>query len=155
MFDVEVYRLVREKYAFPLSGLGASIKGARWNSVGTEIIYTAANRSLAMAEVAVHLTLATLPQDFLMLSLFIPDDLSIKIIDAASLPDNWNYFPYPSSTQQIGDAFVRENKYCVMKVPSVVTFGDFNILINPKHLEFGRISIVNVEKFPFDKRIFR
>jgi len=53
---VEVYRLSRGKYARPLSGKGASIYGARWNSPGIELIYTAANRSLAMAEVFVHFT---------------------------------------------------------------------------------------------------
>ena len=44
--------LAREKFAGSLSGKGAAISGARWNSVGIEMIYTAANRSLAMAEVA-------------------------------------------------------------------------------------------------------
>ena len=56
---MEVYRLTRQKFASRLSGKGAAIKGARWNSPGVEIVYTAVNRSLAMAEVAVHFTLAT------------------------------------------------------------------------------------------------
>jgi RES domain-containing protein len=46
---MELFRLCREKYIKPLSGKGAAIKGARWNSVGVELIYTASNRSLAMA----------------------------------------------------------------------------------------------------------
>ena len=152
---MEVYRLVREKYATPLSGVGASLKGARWNSPGTELIYTAINRSLAMAEVAVHLTLATLPEDYLMVTIHVPEDISVEKISADDLPVDWKEFPHPSSSQRIGDQFVQKKEACILIVPSAVTQGDFNILINPKHPEFGKISIIKMEKFPFDHRIFK
>ncbi len=152
---MEVYRLAREQYATPLSGLGAALKGARWNSVGIELIYTANNRSLAMAEVAVHFTLATLPDDYVMISIYIPDDIEVKHIQERELPINWKEFPHPFSTQKIGNDFVTENKYCVAFIPSVVTQGDFNVLINPNHKDFSRIRIQNIQKFPFDKRIFK
>src|SRR4030042_5668737 len=100
---MEVYRLSGKKWASDLSGKGAALKGARWNSPGTEILYTASNRSLAMAEVAVHLTLATLPDDFMMITIFIPDDVSIKIVQKKYLPPDWNSFPHLSSTQTFGD----------------------------------------------------
>ena len=48
-----------------------------------------------------------------------------------------------------------ENKYSLLKIPSVVTKRDFNYLINPNHREFSRLKIVEIEKSPFDKRIFR
>ena len=75
---MQVYRLSREKFARPLSGKGAALKGARWNPIGVELIYTAQNRSLAMAEVAVHFTLATLPDDYSMTSIYIPDEIKFK-----------------------------------------------------------------------------
>jgi RES domain-containing protein len=152
---VEAYRLSREKFAGVLSGKGAALKGARWNSPGVEIIYTAANRSLAMAEVAVHFTLATLPSDYVMMTLFIPDDISLHKLTTANLPIDWNVFPHPSSTQTIGDRFIADNKYCVLQTPSSVTQGDFNLLINPHHAEFRKIKIVHTEPFPFDRRIFK
>jgi RES domain-containing protein len=152
---MEVYRLTRKKFAEPLSGKGAAIKGARWNPVGVELIYTAINRSLAMAEVAVHFTLATVPDDYVMLSLFIPDDISIQKKDPSDLPANWNAFPHPSSTQLIGDNFVAESKYYILQVPSAVTQGDYNLLINPRHPDFKRIKITEIVRFPFDKRIFK
>ncbi|HCN36596.1 MAG TPA: RES superfamily protein, partial [Bacteroidetes bacterium] len=58
---MEVFRLVRQKYSYELSGAGSAMNGARWNSKGVEMIYTSINRSLAMAEVLVHFTAATLP----------------------------------------------------------------------------------------------
>ena len=56
---MEVYRLAQARNAMDLTGKGAAAKGARWNSPGVELLYTAQNRSLAMAEIAVHFTLAT------------------------------------------------------------------------------------------------
>lgn len=152
---MEAFRLSRGKYAEPLSGKGAAMKGARWNSVGVELIYTASNRSLAMAEVAVHLTLATLPKDYVMLTIYLPDDVSLQKLTAADLPDDWNAFPHPNSTQSVGDKFISDNKYCVLQIPSAVTQGDFNLLVNPYHSEFSKIKIVEIEKFPFDERIFK
>jgi len=152
---MEAFRLSREKYAAPLSGKGAAIKGARWNSVGVELIYTASNRSLAMAEVAVHLTLATVPKDYVMLTIYLPDDVSLQKLTVADLPDCWNAFPHPNSTQAVGDRFISDNKCCVLQIPSAVTQGDFNLLVNPYHSEFSKIKIVEIEKFPFDERIFK
>lgn len=152
---MEAFRLSREKYASPLSGKGAAIKGARWNSVGVEMIYTASNRSLAMAEVAVHLTLATIPGDYVMLTIYLPDDISTQKLTLKDLPTDWNAFPHPITTQIIGDKFIAENNYCVLQIPSVVTQGDYNLLINPHHSEFPKIKIIVIENFPFDKRIFK
>ena len=50
---MKVYRLVRECFMNDFSGRGASLFGGRWDSSGIEIIYTASNRSLAMAELVV------------------------------------------------------------------------------------------------------
>ena len=152
---MEVFRLSREKFATPLSGKGAAIKGARWNPVGVELIYTASNRSLAMAEVAVHFTLATLPADYVMMTIHLPDDISMERLNRSRLPAGWNAFPPPVSTQSIGEKFVMAGASCILQVPSAVTRGDYNYLINPRHAEFKRIKVVEVEKFPFDERLFK
>jgi RES domain-containing protein len=152
---MEVYRLSRARFAESLSGKGAALKGARWNSIGVELVYTASNRSLAMAEVAVHLTLATLPDDYRMITIFLPDNISLQKLKDTDLPKDWNVFPHPSTTQIIGDQFVAENKFCVLQTPSAVTEGDYNLLINPRHKDFQKVKIVDVVKFPFDRRIFK
>ena len=152
---MEVFRLSREKFSSDLSGIGAAMKGARWNSIGIEMIYTASNRSLAMAEVAVHLSFATLPDDYMMMMIHIPDDISSTKLNTSDLPVNWNKFPHPSITQSIGDKFISEKLYCVLQIPSAVTEGDFNLLINPHHPEFKRIKIIESKKFIFDQRLFK
>jgi RES domain-containing protein len=152
---MEVFRLARKKYPIELSGKGASISGARWNSKGTEIIYCAQNRALAMAEVLVHLSLATLPGDFVMLTIEIPVEVSLEVLDPKILNINWNVFPCTFETSLLGDDFIKRSEACVLKVPSAVVKGDFNYLINPYHVDFYKIIITEQNDFPFDKRIFK
>ena len=138
-----------------MSGVGSSIKGGRWNSIGTELIYTAENRSLAMAEIAVHFSIATMPNDYVMLTIDCPDKLIVKTIAVDELPEDWNSFPATRRTQSIGDDFVFENKFPICKIPSVVTQGDFNYLINPRHQDFHLIEIAETVDFGFDNRLFK
>lgn len=151
---MEVFRLVKSEFVGKLTGKGAAIKGGRWNSIGIEMIYTAGNRSLAMAEVAVHFSLGTLPSNFKMMTIEIPSTVSVMSLSEKKLPEGWNSFPSPVNTRQFGDRFILENGVAVLKVPSVVTPGDFNYLINPFHKDMSKIRIVSVEDFLFDKRLF-
>ncbi|HMU32751.1 MAG TPA: RES family NAD+ phosphorylase [Pyrinomonadaceae bacterium] len=153
---MQVFRLIREQYVSdPLSGRGAANFGARWNSIGVELVYTAANRSLAMAEVAVHLPIVMLPDDYLMVVVELPVDISIKTLEVGELPQRWSDFPYLAASQRIGDKFAADAEYCILQVPSVVTSGDFNYLINPHHPDFTSIRILSFEAFKFDKRLVK
>lgn len=152
---MRVFRLIRKKHGIELSGKGAALSGNRWNSKGTELIYCADSRALAMSEVAVHLSLSILPKDYVMVEIDIPSYVSISTLSKEDLPANRSSFPHLLDTQQIGDAFVTERKDCVLKVPSAVVPGDFNFLINPYHPDFSTIRIVGQEDFPFDSRLFK
>ena len=131
------------------------MSGNRWNSKGTEIVYCAESRALAMAQVAVHLSLAMLPDDFVMVEIEIPASVSVTSLLLNELPDTWNSFPHQLQTQKISDDFILRKKACVLKVPSAVVPGDFNFLINWSHPHFSTIKIVAQDDFPFDKRIFK
>jgi len=152
---MRVFRLSKRKYSKELNGKGAAKSGNRWNSKGTEIIYTAESRALAMAEVAVHLTLATLPSDYVMIEIEIPDNIIIKEIILKELDEDWNNHPPNINTQKIGDEFIDSIKECLLKIPSAVVQGDSNYLINPYHTDFKKIKIIEITDFPFDKRIFK
>lgn len=152
---MRVFRLSRKKYGPELSGKGAALSGNRWNSKGVEIIYTSESRALAMAEVMVHLTLATLPSDFIMLEIDVLDSFPIKKINIKQFPENWNSFPHQQKTQNFGDTFIRENKDLILQMPSAVVQGDFNYLLNPFHKNFKQIKVVSSHDFPVDTRIFK
>ena len=150
-----VFRLARLKYSKELSGKGAAKYGNRWNSKGVEMVYTAESRALAMAEVAVHLSLINLPKDFVMLEIEIPEKVKTIALDLGNLGEEWNKHPPVSFSQKLGDQFIESEKHCILKVPSAVVPGDFNYLINAFHPDFKKIIIKKVSKFPFDNRIFQ
>ena len=151
---MKVFRLTKAKYAGALSGVGAAKFGNRWNSKGVEMIYTAGCRALAVTEILVHLPTGLIPQDMMMLQIDVPDDLNIQVLDTKILPPDWNVFPPRVVTQQLGDAFVFENRFAVLKVPSAVVQGDFIYLLNPNHPDFKLIKIISQEPFGFDVRLF-
>lgn len=146
------FRLSKKKYAHKLSGIGAARFGGRWNSPGTEIIYTAENRSLALAEIVVHLKADMISDDFMMLTILIPDTLPVDTYTVSF--KKWNLFPALEHTRVVGDEFITISKTAVLRVPSVVTRGDFNLLINPRHPDFKNIKIVEREPFKLDRRFF-
>ncbi len=151
---MKVFRLSRKKYAKTLSGKGAALFGNRWNSKGVEMIYTAESRALAMAEVAVHLSIAKLPEDFMMLEIEIPK--AVSVCELKKQPKKgWNDNPPTFISQELGDTFIRDGDCCLIKVPSAVVQGDFSYLINPYHLDFKKIKIVSAVAFPFDTRMFK
>lgn len=151
---MRVYRLSRSKYKDKLSGFGASVTGQRWNSKGTEVVYTAQTRALANSEVAVHIALGLLPKDYFMVEIEIPDWIEIYEPPFESLPDSRNAIPHRPQSQLTGDRFISKGKYAVIKLPSVVVKGEYNYLLNPKHKDFKHIKIIATEPFPFNPRYF-
>lgn len=152
---MRVYRLSKAIFARDLSGKGAERAGGRWNSKGTPMIYTSESRALCTAEIAVHTPLGNLPVGYVLIILNIPDDLKIKVLSAKSLPARWKAFPHLNLTQDIGDKFIRDKQYAVLKVPSAVVQGEYNYLLNPFHPDFHRIVIEKTEAFDFDERLFK
>jgi len=149
-----VFRLSKSKFANDLSGKGAEKSGGRWNSKGTALVYTSESRALCTTEIAVHTPLGNLPLDYMIITIEIPEDVSVHEVVTSEIPANWKSFPHSHSTQEIGDNFVNYRKFAVLKVPSVVVQGDFNFLINPAHVESSKIKILSTESFDFDERLF-
>jgi RES domain-containing protein len=92
---VEVYRLTRRKFAGknPFDGEGSFLFGGRWSSIGTRLCYAATHRSLAILEYRVHVELALMPDDLVIATLEIPDEVAITPTPA--LPENWKEYPAP------------------------------------------------------------
>lgn len=150
-----VYRLSKQAYIHDLSGRGAELNGGRWNSKGTAVVYTSSSRALAVLEVAVHTPLGFMPSDYFMATIELPDNAEIFRPGTAQLPEKWNSNPLIKATQQIGDGFVKANKYLALQVPSATVTGDFNYLLNPLHPDFKAVKIINTEFFEFDSRLFK
>lgn len=149
-----VFRLSKSAYANDLSGRGAEKAGGRWNSKGTAIVYTSESRALCTTEIAVHTPLGILPLDYVIIAIEIPNTVPVTELKTSALPADWKSLPHSHSTQEIGDAFVTEEKTAVLKVPSAVVQGEYNYLINPSHKDFKKIKVKLIEPFDFDERLF-
>ena len=140
-----VYRLARAAHA-ALDGEGARLYGARWNSPGRPMVYTAASPSLAVLEVLVHLDLTPelLPDDYRMLTIEAPDEAPLERLEALG-PD--------TDAAALGDAFLARGERLMLQVPSVVVPQEANTLFNPRHPQMARVRIIGDQPFGFDPRL--
>ncbi|NQV02891.1 MAG: RES family NAD+ phosphorylase [Bacteroidia bacterium] len=150
---MNVFRLCKSVYSNDLSGKGAALFGGRWNSKGVPVIYTSESRSLCFLEAAVHFPLGNSPVDFTLVTISVPDAVSILVVEKTYLQEGWNAAPFHLATREIGDNLLKEMEYPVIKVPSALVPGDYNFLINPLHPEANKITIHSTEPFPIDQRL--
>jgi RES domain-containing protein len=150
---MNLYRFTSEKFKDDLSGQGARLYGGRWNSKGLAAVYTSESVSLSLLEVLAHsVQYEDLNEKFLM-TLTVPEDISTYKIPVAKLTNGWqNNTAY---TRYIGDAFLRDNKFLLLQVPSAVVKTEFNFIINPLHKDFKKIKLGSSQLFEFDSRLFK
>ncbi len=151
---IRAFRLCKTKFLpSAFSGEGARLNGGRWNSPGMAVVYTSSSLSLATLEVLVHLEdPEAFARLFSWVPLEIPGDL-MEQLDPATLPNRWHEDETNSSSQSVGDAWLRSMRTTVLEVPSVVTPGEWNYLLNPAHPRFPEIRIGEGRKFQPDPRL--
>jgi RES domain-containing protein len=151
-----VFRVLRAAYArTPFDGEGAYRYGGRWSSPGTRLVYTSEHQSLAMLEYFVHLDPEDAPDDLVLATADISDNLPRERLHARSLPAPWRDTPAPPELAQIGDEFVKRAETCLLLVPSALAVNENNWLINPRHPEFKKIGLHAPEPLRYDSRMFR
>ena len=151
-----VYRILRAPYArSPYDGEGAYRYGGRWSSPGVRLVYTSEHQSLAMLEYFVHLDASDPPEDLVLATADVPEDLTRKRVEVGKLPANWKKSPAPAALAKMGDDFVKQAEECLLLVPSALAPAECNWLINPQHPDFKKIVIREIEPLNYDPRMFR
>jgi RES domain-containing protein len=127
-----------------LDASGSFFQPGRWHSAGTRVVYAAEHVSLAVLETLIHAGGKKMPPRAIT-RIHFPDDLSIE-----SAP--WMEMP---ASQAFGDAWVKEARTAVLRVPSIaVNRMESNFIFNPVHAEFRRIRPEALGRFAFDPRFF-
>lgn len=139
----------------PLDSSG-SIGGAGWrfNDVHTEILYTAEVEALAILEVAVRPGWETVRQ-VLIGTIELPDGLVVEPRDLGiMLPSNWNARPVAPDSRSLAREFLsaialmaESSKPFGLRVPSVLSNSDYNVLIDPSRK--GLCSASLIHRLPF------
>ena len=150
------WRLVKKKHAAEaLSGEGARLGGGRWNYVGISVVYASETLSLAVLERFVHFTRRdmTIGKSLLSIPIEIPDSVTqIKVL-LKDLKTGWDSSPPPDFTRDLGTRWVREGKSAILRVPSAVIQNEYNLVINPKHPDFSKITTGDARTFSLDDRV--
>jgi RES domain-containing protein len=69
------------------------------------------------------------------------------------LPDTWQSYPYPTSTQVLGDAWVTAGETLALAVPSVLAPPEVNVMLNCAHPDFNELDIAGPAVFPISPRL--
>jgi RES domain-containing protein len=71
------------------------------------------------------------------------------------VPKGWNVLPILPHVQAVGDAWARSRRSLALRVPSAIVAGGFNILINPDHPDFRRLTVDSIAPNEFDPMLVR
>jgi RES domain-containing protein len=149
-----LWRLDRKEHAPTwFSGIGAELGGGRWNSKGIKAVYSSADPSTAILEVAVHKgfrALDTVPH--VLTAARILDLSRVHRISPDDVPNpNWLVPGTPSlGQQQFGDELLAQHPFIL--IPSAVSRHSWNIVMNPDLAE-GLYEVVRQEGFALDTRL--
>lgn len=147
-----VYRISNSAYSNDISGTGSKNLGARWNSRGIPVLYTAQHISLSVLEMLVNTNFKdyAIPLDLMYIKF--PDQQPLTVIELNHLKKNWK--DDVDYTRFIGDEFFKQKELLILKVPSAVIQEEYNYLANPLHADFKKIRIIKTKSFWPDERLF-
>jgi len=152
---ITAYRIAKKKYAAdPLGGNGGLRSGGRWHYEGVRIVYCAENLSLAELEFFIHFGRHQRKISLVSFEVSIPVHL-IETLPAGKLPADWRTVPPPDSTAKLGMEWLIRAKSAVLRVPSALTPGEHNYLINPTHKDAAKISTGTPRVHAFDSRMWK
>ena len=148
---MRVFRICKPEHAAnAYHGVGSQMYPGRWHSRGVRVVYTLSSLSLAQLEYRVHRRGLKAPPPVVLVTAEVPDNLIHDL--PAELPDGWA--DDPECTRSVGDVWAAARTSVGLSVPSVLSPGEFNLLLNPRHPEFAQVSVGAAEPFAFDTRLF-
>lgn len=152
---MRLWRICRRRYAADAAtGEGARLYGGRWNSRGIRVVYGSTSLALAAVETFVNLEPNLQPKDLVSIEGEIPEELEIGRLDPTIMLPDWHK-TRDESLRRFGDEWIRAGRTMALLVPSAVILGEWNVLLNPTHVDFQRVKFGEAVPFDFDARMFR
>lgn len=151
---MRLWRIAQQKYALDKLCHGAAQHGGRWNPVGVPALYGGSAIAVCALEKFVHLGSGVLPQQVLV-AIDLPNDCSVLAPPLADLPADWDALPTSSAAQAFGGRWLAKSEQLAMRLPSAIVHEEQNMLINPRHTDYARVSLQIVRPFVFDRRLYK
>jgi len=122
------------------SGEGGLYSPGRWNYLGKKVVYCSESIALCTLEWLANNGLSVSGFNYYRYSIDIPDHLTIKF-SSNDLPKDWDMTPATDVTREFAETkFFSSEKILAMAVPSVIVPEEYNLVINPLHPEFLRMT---------------
>ena len=137
----------------PLSGIGPTLVGGRWNSPGLGVIYASRTYAGAMLEILAHAGIGRVPKTHVAIEIAIAGDAAVERHEECRLPVGWDQSDLRVA-RSFGDAWIREARSAVLMVPSVVARKEYSVLLNPQLPDFLKIAAARPEAVIWDARLF-
>lgn len=149
-----VYRLCKRFYSKDvLDGQGGLNAAGRWHNQGHRVVYCASSEALAVLELRVHLGSYVPHSPYVMHTIDVPGGV-ITEMGAEALPLEWDAVPHTGTSLAVGDEWLESARSVALRVPSIHTETDRNVLLNAVHGEFGRVRVLAHRIYRFDHRLF-
>jgi RES domain-containing protein len=146
------YRIGDPDGAYPIfDATGSRLSPGRWNSAASPVIYASEHYSTSMLEKLVR-TSGELPPNQHFIEITIPNGLSYEMVNPAHLA-GWDA-DTPGASRTYGETWQTSRRSLLLLVPSVVARMEHNVLINPEHAEFPRITHSLHQPVWWDRRLF-
>lgn len=144
-------------------------KGARWNEVGTPVLYMSKNIQNAMLEIANYVTSPAMANAMYAICVFEFPELRLHTIEPKELPGDWADENHPASTSALGSKYLNDSaNYDGIIVPSTTinhgiathvinsvrasAYG--NVVINPNTIGTAKIKLIETLDPIYSKRMF-
>jgi len=138
--------------AYPIfDAAGSTFNPGRWNDPAHPVIYAAERYSTALLEKLVHGS-GLLPPNQHYVEITVPAGASYEVFQPAAHP-GWD-LANGKISRDFGCVWLAQRRSLVLIAPSVVARLDNNILINPAHPEFTRITTGLHVPVYWDDRLF-
>lgn len=115
-------------------------------------MYLSATLSLSALEILVHADPADLP-GHVSVPVDVPAYASIEAADPDALSIRWREELSPPEIRAFGDAWVKQARSLLLRVPSVIIPDEYNFVLNPAHPDFDDLEIGAPAAFTFDPRL--
>lgn len=153
-----IWRLEKERYVdTAFRGKGSLKTSGRWHHKGTQVAYASEHPGVAVLEKLVWLERyeVALNSTYVLLPLQIDPSDHLETLSESDLPNDWDAFPHPKRTRDIGTRWVEEERSVVLAVPSAVLPVAKNYLINPFHPDSHDLERGEPVPFSWDARLFQ
>ncbi len=152
---MKAWRIVLRKFGrtrrVTFGGLSGFSVDGRWHTAGRHLDYAAQSLSLAILERLVHYKRFDALEAHLVYVLDVPDT---AMESAPAPPQGWDGDEPVHTAQAIGDRWYDERRSPALLVPSAVTPGEYNLIVNSRHPDWQwKWVISGPVTFAFDARL--